>query len=570
MLSHADRIGLLYEAFPSERQGQKSRALVLHPLHVDELRDWFERSAVLGRSLKHPSLVEVHALGYTANQLPVVVTEWTDGQTLRSRIGGGEVIPVMEIRRVIDQVAAALDYLHGRGTPVLHRVIMPETVLISPRPLPVKLLSVGHADRPLHPASKPSYLSPEELDGHSELTPAADIFSLATLAFEAITGRIAFPGPTAAAVLSAMQRRQLPYIALAPQEGLQPLDDFLHRAWAMDPSRRAATAGEFAMELTEAIKQVPGALLASRRTVRDGVLRARTMPPIAGAMGRQGAMRSQTPVPHTPWASTRPPPMVVRLPSSRPLSSLPGPAGNPPRMNSGPPSQQRAAGVDFPVGNRRADEDVHDRLSLNKPDRDARPWADMQEILPLTSRKPLISVLGTSDEDDAEITLVPVDIDDPEVLALLSEDFTSPVIPPLVPRVPVDRKVPQFEGDFADHPVPIAPTRPPNRLPSAAGSPAHSGLPSPMRAQTQPSGFPSAMQQRVLTSLRNDRPPEFDPSPVSRFDRPDLRVRDAPTASVLPWHSRELKVTPWIIAVVLSLNLVLTGALGVVLRHFLL
>ena len=568
-LSHADRIGLVYEAFPAEGRGQKSRALVLHPLHVEELRDWFERTAVLGRGLKHPNLVEVHALGYTANQLPVMITEWTDGRTLRSRIAGGEVIPVAEIRRVIDEVASALDYLHRRGVPVLHRVIMPETVLIPPDPLPVKLLAVGHADRPQHPASKASYLSPEELDGHSELTPAADIFSLATLAFEALTGRVAFPGNTAAAVFSAVQRRQLPYIALAPQEGLQPLDDLLHRTWSMDPSRRPATAGEFAMELAEALERVPGTLLTSRRTLRDGVLRAGTIPPVAGVMGRAGAMRSLTPIPNSARVSTRPPPMAVRPPSPRPLSPLLGSASNPPRVNSAFPSRQIGTGADFPVGYRRTDEDANSWLNLDAPDRDARPSAAVPELLPMTSEELLTPVPAPLDEDDAEITLAVVDIDDPEVLELLSEEFTSPAIPALIPRVLADRKVPQFEGDFTDHPAPVAPPPPSNRPPPAVGSTARSRFPAPVRAQTQPSGFPSAMQRRALTPLRNDRPPQFDRPPVSPFARPDPRVREEPVAPTMPWHSRELKVTPWIIAVVLALNLLLTGALVVVLRHFL-
>ena len=205
-LSHADRIGLVYEAFPAEGRGAKARALVLHPLHLDDLREWFEGAAVLGRSLSHPNLIDVHAVGYTVNDLPVLVSEWTDGRTLRSRIAGGEVIPAAEVARVIDQVASALDYLHARNPAVIHRVVMPETVLVQPSPLPVKVLAVGHADRPQHPASKPNYLSPEELEGRRDLTPAADVFSVASLAFEALTGRAAFPGNGAAAILAAVQR----------------------------------------------------------------------------------------------------------------------------------------------------------------------------------------------------------------------------------------------------------------------------------------------------------------------------------------------------------------------------
>lgn len=415
-LSHADRIGLVYEAFPAEGRGQKSRALVLHPLHVEELRDWFERTAVLGRGLKHPNLVEVHALGYTANQLPVMITEWTDGRTLRSRLAAGEVITVTEISRVIDEVAAALDYLHQRSPPVLHRVLMPETVLIPPEPQPVKLLAVGHADRPQHPASKPSYLSPEELDGDDALTPAADIFSLASLAFEALTGRPAFTGNTAAAVLAAVQRRLLPFIALAPQEGLQPLDDIFHRAWSLDPSRRPVTAGAFAAELAGALDSVSDTLLTSRRTLREGVPRVGTLPPVAGAMGgRPGTARVPTPIPNTARVSTRPPPMGLRGPSARPISPLIGSSGHaPPRIGTAPGHSGPAGRTPGPVGDayRRSDEDANSWLNLDVGDRAARRSPALPE--PAGSawgdRKPAAD--ETVDAGDSEITSASVDIDD--------------------------------------------------------------------------------------------------------------------------------------------------------------
>jgi len=577
-LSHADRIGLVYEAFPAEGRGQKSRALVLHPLHVEELRDWFERTAVLGRGLKHPNLVEVHALGYTANQLPVMITEWTDGRTLRSRIASGEVIPVPEIRRVIEEVAAALDYLHSRHPPVLHRVLMPETVLIPPEPQPVKLLAVGHADRPQHPASKPNYLSPEELDGSSELTPSADIFSLATLAFEALTGRPAFPGNGAAAVLNVVQRRQLPFIALAPQEGLEPLDELFHRAWSVDPSRRPVSASAFSMELAEALEQVPGTLLTSRRTLREGVLRSATIPPISGGVGRPVTMHPAS-MANTARVSTRPPPMAAK-PSSRPISPLLGSNGGVPRIGAAPSLAALPARgpVDASGAYRRADEEANSWLNLDTADRASRPSPVVQEQVVAAEGSSQAS--GPLETPEVEISSAMVDIDDPEVLELLSEDFTSPAIAALIPRVLAERAA-QFEGDFADHPLPApapAPTAaplpsspaPPSTRPATMpAAPSRSRFPAPVRSLTQPAGFPSAMQRSSPTPLRNDRPAQFDRPPVSPFARPDPRVRDADSTAAAPWHSRELKVTPYVIALVLALNLLLTAALMVVLRYLL-
>jgi serine/threonine protein kinase len=572
-LSHADRIGLVYEAFPAEGRGQKSRALVLHPLHVAELRDWFERTAVLGRGLKHPNLVEVHALGYTANQLPVVITEWTEGRTLRSRLAGGEVIAVPEIRRIIGEVAAALDYLHGRSPPVLHRVLMPETVLIPPAPQPVKLLAVGHADRPQHPASKANYLSPEELDGHPELTPAADIFSLATLTFEALTGRPAFPGNNPGAVLNALQRRQLPYIALGPQEGLEPLDDLLQRGWSLDPARRPASAGAFATELGDALETVSSTLLTSRRTLRDGAPRVGTIPPVAGVMGRPGTSRFPTPIPTGARVSARPLAMAGRAQPGRSISPLLGSSSHaPPRIGTAPghsglPPRSSGGGSELSSAYRRSDEDANSWLNLDATDRGARPSAIVAELMPPSAAEMPTPMPEPLDAGDAEITTGFVDIDDPEVLELLSDDFTSPAIASLLPRVFAQPHPAQFEGDFADLPRPSSRPPPPNVAPAPAPAP-RPRFPAPVRSLTQPAGFPVTLQRQSPTPMRAERPHEFDRPPVSPFAPADGRSRDG-AASNLPWHSRELKVTPWLVAAVLALNLVLTGALLVVMRHFL-
>lgn len=575
-LSHADRIGLVYEAFPEEGRGQKSRALVLHPLHVEELRDWFERTAVLGRALKHPNLVEVHALGYTANQLPVMITEWTEGRTLRSRIAGGEVIPVAELCRVIADVASALDYLHERSPPVLHRVLMPETVLIPAGSLPVKLLAVGHADRPQHPASKANYLSPEELAGDRDLGPAADIFSLASLAFEALTGRPAFSGNGPIAVLTAVQRRQFPFIAMAPQEGLEPLDELFHRSWSLDPARRPATAGEFSAELAQALQRVPSTLLTSRRTLREGVPRVGTVPPIAGAAGRPGTMHALAPITSSARVSTRPPPMGARSQSGRPISPLLGSSGNPGRIgaSSGPlglPLRSSTGPVDVSAASRRTDQDANSWLSLDAGDRPPRAIAAGAESLdPPSAGEAPTPLPPPLDGDDAEITSAFVEIDDPEILELLSEEFTSPGMPSLLPRVLAETSAPQFEGDFERPAAPVAaprstPSAPPPATPVA---PVRGRFPTPVRAQTQPSGVPAALMRRPPSSLREERPTQFDRPHISPFAPPDPRHGDDLDAS-LPWHSREVRLTPWIIALVLALNLLLTAALVVVMRHFL-
>ncbi|MDB4928898.1 MAG: hypothetical protein JWM10_1382, partial [Myxococcaceae bacterium] len=91
------------------------------------------------------------------------------------------------------------------------------------------------------------------------------------------------------------------------------------------------------------------------------------------------------------------------------------------------------------------------------------------------------------------------------------------------------------------------------------------------RSQTMPAGFPAPMRGRTpARGQLGERPPQFDRAPVSPaspFSPADARART--DASSVPWHSRELRVTPWLVALVLALNLLLTAALVVVLRYLL-
>jgi len=344
-LSHADRVGLVYRAHHAEnKDGRAASALVLHPLHVEELREWFEKMAVLGRSLRHPHLVEVYALGYTANELPVVVTEWVDGKTARNELAAGRTFSPAEVGRIVREVASALDYLHRRTPPVLHRVIMPESVLIASPSGAVKLLSVGHADRPHHPAAKPSYLSPEELGNESQLSPQSDVFSLASLAYELLTGQVAFNG-NAHTILAAIYRSAWP--RLAPTEGADEVEAVLQVAWQTDPARRPTSAGSFADDLSAALEHLSTAAASGRRS-STGAMRAPTYPAPGGAPPQSPTGRFAAASFHTESIrASRPMASVTRNGSSS-WSSAPNPSVASPLVVSGTSAYAAAAAARLP------------------------------------------------------------------------------------------------------------------------------------------------------------------------------------------------------------------------------
>lgn len=552
-LSHADRIGLIYEA-RAQNGARTASALVLHPLHLEELQEWFEANATLGLSLRHPHLVEVFAAGETHNGLPVMVTERFEGRTLRARIAGSDLLVGSELIRVIRAVASALDYLHGRSPPVLHRALMPEHV-VTTADGGVKLLAVGHADRPHHAPAKPAYLSPEELMGALTL-PASDVFALATLTFEVITGRPAFSGD-AATVLATIQRGALPFVGVVASEPLAPINRVLHRAWSLSPRDRTQSAGAFAQELEEALRVVPQSLLTVRRAMREPTpMRGTTIPPPRGLRAATIPPPPSQPPP-SQHPSARPPmqAMMAQRTSTRPmpavaarmLTPFSGTPVAPPRAVLAAPVNVAAPALPPPprvptalaalVLETTSDpgeapiELVHERARASAP-------SDVREVLenrtPTQPPPPHAEVPARLriDTDDAVLIMEPALIEDRAVIDGIDDDLPPPELVESEPPEPATEKPateepPREPTAIASAPPPaLATIPPPPRLPSFAA------------AAEEPTR--KAENRRSWTGWR----PKLSPKP--------------PAA---PWHDREIRLTPRTLALITLGNMVITAGI---------
>lgn len=560
-LSHADRVGLIYEA-RAPGGARAASAMVLHPLHLEELQEWFEENAALGLSLKHPNLVEVFAAGETHNGLPVMVTERVEGRTLRARIAGSDLLIGSELLRVVRAVAGALDYLHTRTPPVLHRALMPEHV-VTTADGGVKLLAVGHADRPHHAPAKPAYLSPEELLGAITL-PASDVFALASLTFEVLTGRPAFAGD-AANVLAAVQRGALPWVGVVPSDALAPINRVLHRAWSFSPRDRTPRAGVFAQELEDALRIVPQSLLSVRRTVREpSVMRGSTMPPPRGLRApsvHPSGAPSQHPSAHPAKFPSQHPSMAQRT-STRPMPTVPGrmltPFPTAPMQPRGaasayalPPPPRVPTALAAMVLESTPDPEespialVHERVRASSP---SHVREVTEERIPTLAPPPPADVPARLlvDTDDAVLIMEPSLIEDREVLDALDDELPPPE--PVAPaaasadddapdvqifdepaRVQVIQKLVVFDAPRASQAPPPEPATipPPPRVP------------------------------RFELAAPGDAPEEMGHRPSWSRWRPRL----SPKAPKYPWHERELHFTPRLLAAIVLGNLALTAGI---------
>jgi eukaryotic-like serine/threonine-protein kinase len=253
-----------------------------------------KREALVGASLNHPNLVSVYDAETEDDGDVVIVMEYVEGETLsdllRSR---GRMRPEASLR-VLEGVAAALDAIHARG--IVHRDVKPANILLG-REGAVKLADLGVADvadRTRITSSGAvvgsfSYMAPEQLEGRSP-SPGMDIYALAAVAFEMLTGHKARPESNPLALAHAISTQPPPDLRKFWPEAPAAAAAVLQRAMSADPQKRPATAGELVGRLREAL--APGLTEPVTRPRRP---RAAALAPAAAAAGAAAPSRRQPP-----------------------------------------------------------------------------------------------------------------------------------------------------------------------------------------------------------------------------------------------------------------------------------
>jgi len=214
------------------------------------------REAQVGASLSHPNLVAVHDVFFDDHDL-VVVMEYVEGETLRDAMRRGPLTPAHALQ-VLGAMAAALDHIHERG--VIHRDVKPANVLLRSDGV-VKLGDLGVASAQNRTRITTSgtvlgtvgYMAPEQLEGHPA-SPQVDIYALAAVAFEALSGRRARPETNPLALARAIAMEPPPDILTAWPEAPPEAAAVLRRGMASRPQDRPQTAGELMRRLEAAIE----------------------------------------------------------------------------------------------------------------------------------------------------------------------------------------------------------------------------------------------------------------------------------------------------------------------------
>jgi eukaryotic-like serine/threonine-protein kinase len=231
----------------------------------------FLREIRIAARLSHPQILPVHDSG-ECDGLLYFVMPYAGCESLRDRLNREGQLPIDAALRITRAVAAALGYAHRHH--VIHRDIKPENILLQEGEPVVADFGVATAmsaaggdnvyitDRGFA-VGTPAYMSPEQASAERDLDGRSDLYSLACVLYEMLTGQPPFGGSSARATMArhavetpALIRSLRPTVPLAVELALQ-------RALAKAPAERFATMAEFCEALATPVP-VPAPLAGSR------------------------------------------------------------------------------------------------------------------------------------------------------------------------------------------------------------------------------------------------------------------------------------------------------------------
>ena len=269
-------------------------------------RERFAREARLASKIRSPHVVQIIGDGVTAGDVPFVVMELLDGESLASRLAREGRCSLATCGVVVEQVCRALRSAHALH--LVHRDIKPGNIFLTPQPegdLFVRLLDFGIA-KELHRSrigltqsgevlGTAYYMSPEQFRQPDNVTAATDIWSLGVVLYEMLTGVIPFEEKTFPNLAVRVAHGQF-----VPPSSLRPdlpraVDAVVARALTVQPSQRFANVEELSAAFLRVV----------RANTSESVIRPDVMRALQGRTALPASNSEQLRQAHLPTTSTR-------------------------------------------------------------------------------------------------------------------------------------------------------------------------------------------------------------------------------------------------------------------------
>ncbi|MGW3209856.1 serine/threonine-protein kinase, partial [Streptomyces sp. NPDC001135] len=293
-------MGQVYRAYDLSQDREVALKILSPRLQLDkEFRQRFQRESRIVARLNEPHIIPIHHYG-EIDGLLYLDMRLVEGEDLRSRLRDRGPLTLPEAADILAQVADALDAAHEAD--VIHRDVKPSNILLSKghsgAPF-VYLVDFGIArsgrgitvTAPTQAVGTAEYMAPERFLG-TGTDARIDVYSLACVLYECLTGRSPFPGEEFAAQCHAHIELPPPRVSEGVAGLPAELDDIVAKGMAKQPQERYPTAGELARHL----RRVARAATAPGHAAETGVGTGQRSP----AGERAVPARATPPAPGTP------------------------------------------------------------------------------------------------------------------------------------------------------------------------------------------------------------------------------------------------------------------------------
>jgi serine/threonine protein kinase len=295
-------MAVVYRAYQPSLNRYVALKVLSPELSLDqEFVQRFQREARAAASLQHPNIVFIHDVGQQegpgrAGGIYYLVMEYLEGETLKDLMRREAPLPPQRVAHIVEQVSAALDYAHQRGS--IHGDIKPTNIFVGKGDhVTVTDFGIARAARETQQLERAGvlvppleYMSPEQARGEA-VDHRSDLYALGVVLYQTLVGRMPFGGTTPQAVLQDVIHQSPP----PPRQynpNLSPaLEAVILKALAKDPRQRFQRAAEMVKALRQALGQGAAAVPATGwpATMTDRSAAAAQGWPANGQQDRAGA-----------------------------------------------------------------------------------------------------------------------------------------------------------------------------------------------------------------------------------------------------------------------------------------